>query len=131
MYAPRRFRALLDASEFISELDFSIFTMCNTIDPVTLTHPRLVVENAPASDSGPMGHLGSRAGLQPGEVPFWFRTRNPDSPISAAGSNGRCNTIWYEAVFKGGVYETRETVWAFGGAETRRVASLEGRADAA
>ena len=84
MYAPRRFRALLDASEFISELDFSIFTMCNTIDPVTLTHPRLVVENAPASDSGPMGHLGSRTGLQPGEVPFWFRTRNPDSPISAA-----------------------------------------------
>ena len=33
--------------------------------------------------------------------------------------------------FKGGVYETRETVWVFGGAETRRVASLEGRADAA
>ena len=52
-------------------------------------------------------------------------------PISRAGSNGRCNTIWYEAVFKGGVYETRETVWAFGGAETRRVASLESRADAA
>src|ERR1700730_14813195 len=51
--------------------------------------------------------------------------------ISRAGSNGRCNTIWYKAVFKGGVYETRETVWAFGGAETRRVASLEGRADAA
>src|ERR1700688_551717 len=52
-------------------------------------------------------------------------------PMNAAGSNGRCNTIWYKAVFKGGVYETRETVWAFGGAETRRVASLEGRADAA
>src|ERR1700730_4140266 len=52
-------------------------------------------------------------------------------PITRAGSNGRCNTIWYKAVFKGGVYETRETVWAFGGAETRRVASLEGRADAA
>jgi hypothetical protein len=48
-----------------------------------------------------------------------------------ASSNGRCNTIWYIAAFKGGVYETRETVWVFGGAETRRVASLEGRADAA
>src|SRR5882724_1851628 len=56
-------------------------------------------------------------------------TPSPEStsPVTAAGSNGRCNTIWYEAVFKGGVYETRETVWAFGGAETRRVASLEGR----
>jgi hypothetical protein len=32
---------------------------------------------------------------------------------------------------KGGVYETRETVWVFGRAEIRRVASLEGRADAA
>jgi hypothetical protein len=50
-------------------------------------------------------------------------------PVSAAGSDGRCNTIWYKAVFKGGVYETRETIWAFGGAETRRVASLESRAD--
>jgi hypothetical protein len=48
-----------------------------------------------------------------------------------ASSNGRCNTIWYKAVFKGGVYETRKTVWAFGGAETRRVASLESRADVA
>jgi hypothetical protein len=44
-------------------------------------------------------------------------------PITAVGSNGRCNTIWYKAVFKGGVYETEETVWAFSGAETRRVAS--------
>jgi integrase/recombinase XerD len=51
--------------------------------------------------------------------------------VNAAGSNGRCNTIWYKAVFKGGVYEARETVWVFGGAETRRVASLEGRTDAA
>ncbi len=32
-------------------------------------------------------------------------------PITAAGSNGGCNTIWYVAAFKGGVYETRETVW--------------------
>src|SRR6266478_6436791 len=51
--------------------------------------------------------------------------------ISRVGSNGRCNTIWYKAVFKGGVYETRETVWAFSGAETRRVASLEVGADVA
>jgi len=51
--------------------------------------------------------------------------------INAASSNGRCNTVWYKAVFKGGVYEARETVWVFGGAETRGVASLEGRTDAA
>jgi hypothetical protein len=38
-------------------------------------------------------------------------------PVIRAGSNGRCNTIWYKSVFKGGVYEARETVWAFGGAE--------------
>jgi hypothetical protein len=52
-------------------------------------------------------------------------------PINCAGSDGRCNTIWYKAVFKGGVYEAREKVWAFGGAEERGVASLEGRADIA
>src|SRR5260370_34272229 len=51
--------------------------------------------------------------------------------VNAAGSDGRCNTIWYKAVFKGGVYEARETVRAFGGAEERRVASLDGRADVA
>src|SRR5260370_41686656 len=51
--------------------------------------------------------------------------------VNAAGSDGRCNTIWYKADFKGGVYEARETVRAFGGAEERRVASLEGRADVA
>jgi hypothetical protein len=51
--------------------------------------------------------------------------------INAASSDGRCNTIWYKAVFKGGVYEVREKVWAFGGAEERGVASLEGRADVA
>ena len=28
--------------------------------------------------------------------------------INAAGSDGRCNTIWYKAVFKGGVYEAGE-----------------------
>jgi hypothetical protein len=52
-------------------------------------------------------------------------------PFIDAGSNGRCNTIWYKAVFKGGVYETRKTVWTFSGAEVRRVATLEGGADAA
>src|ERR1700676_4920700 len=52
-------------------------------------------------------------------------------PVCAVGSNGRCNTIWYKAVFKGGVYETRETVWAFSRAEERRVASLEVGADVA
>jgi len=51
--------------------------------------------------------------------------------ISGAGSNGGCNTIWYKAVFKGGVYEARDTIWAFRGAEDRRVATLEGGADAA
>jgi len=30
---------------------------------------------------------------------------------SCVGSDGRCNTIWYKAVFKGGVYEAREKVW--------------------
>jgi hypothetical protein len=48
-------------------------------------------------------------------------------PISAVSSTGRCNTIWYKAAFKGGVYDPRDTVWAFGGAEERHVASLEGR----
>ena len=28
-------------------------------------------------------------------------------PITRAGSNGRCNTIWYKAVFKGGVYRNK------------------------
>jgi hypothetical protein len=42
-------------------------------------------------------------------------------------STGRCNTIWYNAVFKGGVYDPRETVWAFCGADGRHdVAPLEG-----
>jgi hypothetical protein len=34
-------------------------------------------------------------------------------PITRAVSTGRCNAILGE----GGVYETRQTVWAFGGAE--------------
>jgi len=59
------------------------------------------------------------------------RPATRESLIKSAGSDGRCNTIWYKAVFKGGVYEGGETVWAFGGAEERRVASLEGRADVA
>ena len=37
------------------------------------------------------------------------------SPETAVGSNGRCNTIWYKAVFKGGVYETSETAASSGG----------------
>src|SRR5271167_652770 len=73
-----------------------------------------------------------------GSIPI-ARSINPDGsihltrtfPITSAGSNGRCNTIWYKAVFKGDVYETRKTVWAFSGAKERRVASLEGRTDAA
>jgi hypothetical protein len=60
-----------------------------------------------------------------------FRAHVVNSPIWRAGSNGQCNTIWYTAVFKGGVYETRETVRAFREAEVRRVATLEGGADAA
>jgi hypothetical protein len=31
-------------------------------------------------------------------------------PVCAAGSTGRCNTIWYKAAFKGRVYDPRETV---------------------
>jgi hypothetical protein len=41
--------------------------------------------------------------------------------VNAAGSTGRCNTIWYKADFKGGVYDPRETVWTFCGAEERHV----------
>jgi hypothetical protein len=57
--------------------------------------------------------------------------RNSEQVLCPAGSNGRGTTIWYIAVFKGGVYEARETVWVFDGGENHRVASLEGRADAA
>jgi hypothetical protein len=46
--------------------------------------------------------------------------------VNTAGSTGRCNTIWYKAVFKGGVYNPRETVWAFGSAEERCVVPLGG-----
>jgi hypothetical protein len=46
--------------------------------------------------------------------------------VNAASSTGRCNTIWYKAAFKGGVYDPKETVWAFGGAEERYVVPLEG-----
>jgi hypothetical protein len=34
--------------------------------------------------------------------------------------------MWYESAFKGGVYNPRETVWAFGGAEERHEVLLEG-----
>src|SRR5712692_7049648 len=47
-------------------------------------------------------------------------------PIRVASSTGRCNTIWYKAVFKGGVYEPRETVWTFCREEARHVVALEG-----
>src|SRR5216684_6571211 len=47
-------------------------------------------------------------------------------PIRAAGSIGRCNTIWYKADFKGGVYDPRETVWTFCRTEERHVVPLEG-----
>jgi hypothetical protein len=60
----------------------------------------------------------------------WF-CRDFTFPVTAAGSNGRRNTIWYKSVFKGGVYEARETVWAFHGAEDRCVASWEGGSDVA
>jgi hypothetical protein len=59
-------------------------------------------------------------------IPHECADRNSQSPVRCASSDGRCNTIWYKSVFKGGVYEGWETVWAFGGAEARRVASLEG-----
>jgi hypothetical protein len=55
----------------------------------------------------------------------------PTCPVTPVGSIGRCNTIWYKAAFKGGVYEAREAVWAFRRAEVRGVATLEGGADTA
>ena len=48
----------------------------------------------------------------------------PVQPVDATPSG-------IKLFFKGGVYEARETVWAFRGAEDRRVASLEGGADVA
>ena len=48
------------------------------------------------------------------------------APVKLASSTGRCNTVWYKAVFKGGVYDPSETVWAFSGAEERRMVPLEG-----
>src|SRR6266404_3609605 len=85
------------------------------------------------------GHFHVRSRRLPVSIQVHKKFRHPPRlgllcfkcRISRVGSNGGCNTIWYKAVFKGGVYETRETVWAFSGAETRRVASVEGRADAA
>src|SRR5580704_13817697 len=82
-------------------------------------------------------NLHCRSPLRLERVVHWERIASRWRPafsshlVSRAGSDGRCNTIWYKAVFKGGVYETRETVWAFSGAEERRVASLEGRTDVA
>jgi hypothetical protein len=46
--------------------------------------------------------------------------------ISRAGSNGNATASGIRLFSKGGVYDARETVWAFGGAEERRVVPLEG-----
>src|SRR5580700_7657440 len=90
------------------------------------------------ANPAPIAHAGppQRANRQSGGGSHYesgSRSSGPGQifPVHRAGSNGRCNTIWYKAVFKGGVYEARETVWAFRGAEDRCVASLEGRSDAA
>jgi len=45
-------------------------------------------------------------------------------PISRASSTGRCNTIWYKAAFKGGVYDPSK---GNGLAFRRRVGTLTGR----
>jgi hypothetical protein len=50
------------------------------------------------------GLRDSRIGL-----PMVSVTRQSKCPVSRAGSSGRCNTIWYKAAFKGGVYDPRET----------------------
>src|SRR5260370_38630319 len=47
------------------------------------------------------------------------------SPVCAAGSTGRCNTIWYKADFKGGVYDPRETIGTFCRADDEQVWPLE------
>jgi hypothetical protein len=44
----------------------------------------------------------------------------PAQPVDATPSD-------INLFIKGGVYDPRETVWAFGGAEEGRVAPLEGR----
>jgi len=49
---------------------------------------------------------------------------DPPEVLLTESSDGRCNTIWYKAAFKGGV-------WAFRGAEDRRMASLESGANVA
>src|SRR5260370_36902944 len=72
-----------------------------------------------------LGRVNGQSSLRPATSPM-VSTPGATCPVSAAGSSGRCNTIWYNAVFKGGVYDPRETVWAFCGAEGRHVAPLEG-----
>src|ERR1039457_6053687 len=74
-----------------------------------------------------LNQAGWKARKHPAAAKYFFLT----FPFIDASSDGRRNTIWYKSVFKGGVYEGGETVWAFCGAEERRVASLEGRADVA
>lgn len=48
------------------------------------------------------------------------------TPDKLCSSSGWCNTIWQNAVFKCGVNNSREAVWAFVGGEDRPVAALEG-----
>src|SRR5215469_11506255 len=67
------------------------------------------------------GSLFSRVAARCGTI---VRLRLPVQTVDATPSA-------IKAAFKGGVYEARETVWAFRGAEDRRVASLEGGADVA
>jgi len=57
-------------------------------------------------------------------VPIPVDKRAPLSSPQSQGPGKRCpvqtvdaTQIWYKADFKGGVYEAREAVWAFGGAE--------------
>jgi hypothetical protein len=70
--------------------------------------------------------LNSESNSTSDSIPLAWLVALPDnenwrmgtSPVMAAGSNGRCNAIWYKAVFKVVFNEARETVWAFRGAET-------------
>src|SRR5260370_36221026 len=72
-----------------------------------------------------LGRVNGQSSLRPATSPM-VSTPGATCPVTAAGSSGRCNTIWYNAVFKGGVYDPRELVWAFCGADGRHVAPLEG-----
>src|SRR6266478_528472 len=74
-----------------------------------------------------LNRRGERLQMPAGATPLkQCKYRRPQCLINAAGSTGRCNTIWYKADFKGGVYDPRETVWTFCRAEERHVVPLEG-----